>query len=453
MRNKYTASVAACRRSSSIAAPSSRPRSIKCEHCGGEFGPSKDRKRFCSRPCFQQWERDRASEARALGIPLVQKSTPPAREDSQSLREETYADRCRHWIEETEAEYRIALGETGKRQNRPPLILTGHGISISVKGGALQVRDGLTHHPQERKELLIFPGRHNVPSRMVLLGESGSVTIDAMRWLSEQDVPLIVLNFLGEVVTSTLSRHSDPDHQVRQMQILCLRTDRSLQIAKWLISEKLKATIVNLNLFPDNKAKSEADRTIQSCLVGVERASTTSALFLLEATAAQAYFDQWQELPLRWTSTSLKAIPESWLSFGSRNSEVSGTNRHASHPVNAMLNYAYGVCEAQTLIACRSSGIDPTISYLHSLRPDRNNLVYDLMELLRLRVDRRVNLLLQKVTLSKSDFELSVNATCRLNPHIAAYLTSTVALEVNSQESAKTISLLISELRIRCQNP
>ena len=62
-------------------------------------------------------------------------------------------------------------------------------------------------------------------------------------------------------------------------------------------------------------------------------------------------------------------------------------NRHASHPVNAMLNYAYAVLESQVRIATVAHGLDPTIGYLHTSRPGRVALVYDLMEPLRPRVD------------------------------------------------------------------
>jgi CRISP-associated protein Cas1 len=70
---------------------------------------------------------------------------------------------------------------------------------------------------------------------------------------------------------------------------------------------------------------------------------------------------------------------------------VSGGNRHATHLVNAMLNYAYAVLESQVRIATVSSeGLDATIGYLHACRPGRMALVYDLMEPLRPRVDQSV---------------------------------------------------------------
>jgi CRISPR-associated protein Cas1 len=47
---------------------------------------------------------------------------------------------------------------------------------------------------------------------------------------------------------------------------------------------------------------------------------------------------------------------------------ISGRNRHATDPVNAMMNYAYAVLESQVLTATVAAGLDPTIGYLHSSR-------------------------------------------------------------------------------------
>jgi CRISPR-associated protein Cas1 len=69
---------------------------------------------------------------------------------------------------------------------------------------------------------------------------------------------------------------------------------------------------------------------------------------------------------------------------------VRDRNRHATHPVNAMLIYAYTVLESQVRIAAVAQGLDPTIGYLHTSRRGRVALAYDLMEPLRPRVDRLV---------------------------------------------------------------
>jgi CRISPR-associated protein Cas1 len=98
---------------------------------------------------------------------------------------------------------------------------------------------------------------------------------------------------------------------------------------------------------------------------------------------------------------------------------ASGRNRHATHPVNAMLNYAYAVLESQLRISTLSQGLDPTIGYLHACRPGRVALVYDLMEPLRPRVDRSVLGFLLSHAFSPGDFVLRADGVCRLHPQLA----------------------------------
>jgi CRISP-associated protein Cas1 len=84
-----------------------------------------------------------------------------------------------------------------------------------------------------------------------------------------------------------------------------------------------------------------------------------------------------------------------------------------------MLNYAFAVLESQVRIATVSQGLDPTIGYLHTCRPGRAALVYDLMEPLRPRVDRRVLDFICSHTFAPSDFVLDTDGVCRLHPQLA----------------------------------
>lgn len=51
--------------------------------------------------------------------------------------------------------------------------------------------------------------------------------------------------------------------------------------------------------------------------------------------------------PLGWLGTGRHPIPDDWRYVGSRAWPLSGTNRKATHPVNAMLNFGYALLEAR----------------------------------------------------------------------------------------------------------
>jgi CRISP-associated protein Cas1 len=155
-----------------------------------------------------------------------------------------------------------------------------------------------------------------------------------------------------------------------------------------------------------------------------EPVEDVETLRLIEARAAVAYFGVWQALPMRWKGTARHPIPKDWLTVGQRQSLLNGSNRNATHPLNALLNYTYGVLESQVRITALSKGIDPTIGYIHVNRPGRVAFVYDLMEPLRPEIDELILDFIRSQTLSPSDFVLSGKGVCRLHPQMARRVAS-----------------------------
>ena len=74
-----------------------------------------------------------------------------------------------------------------------------------------------------------------------------------------------------------------------------------------------------------------------------EPPGTIDDLRLLEAWAAISYFAAWRSIELRWKWTWKKPIPPEWRRVGMRQDVLRRSNRHARHPVNALLNYGYAV--------------------------------------------------------------------------------------------------------------
>lgn len=156
-----------------------------------------------------------------------------------------------------------------------------------------------------------------------------------------------------------------------------------------------------------------------------------------------AYFKCWQTLRLHWKGMGRKPVPLEWHHAGLRQSFVSGTNRHATHPVNATLNYAYGVLESQVRTATVAAGLDPTIGYLHACRPGRVALVYDLMEPLRPRVNRLVLNFVQGRTFNSRDVVLTERGVCRLHPQLAR---TVAGLRMGDPAMQKVVATIGSEL-------
>jgi CRISPR-associated protein Cas1 len=141
----------------------------------------------------------------------------------------------------------------------------------------------------------------------------------------------------------------------------------------------------------------------------------------IEGRAAFSYFTAWQALPLKWKGLGRRPIPDDWHQVGPRTSGRNkiGTNRNATHPVNAISNYAYAVLESQVRMQIVTHGYDPTIGFLHTYNVDRPALVFDLMEPQRPIVDRKVLKFVQAHTFHSADFTIRSNGVCRSNPELA----------------------------------
>jgi CRISP-associated protein Cas1 len=152
-------------------------------------------------------------------------------------------------------------------------------------------------------------------------------------------------------------------------------------------------------------------------------------------------------LPLRWKGTGRKPIPPEWRYVVARPSMASGRNRHATHPINAMLNYAYAVLESQVRIETTAQGLDPHVGYLHACRRGRVALVYDLMEPVRPLVDRLVLDFVCSHTFSPSDFTVSTNGVCRLHPQLARQLTGLTMSHETIQELVLWLVRTMKQIR------
>lgn len=326
-----------------------------------------------------------------------------------------WATRAEHWQRD---KVRGPRGRPSKRREPEALILSGHGVNLRVEHGALVVQNGFTHYPQKRETWRFFPSDRRVPSRIVLLDADGSVSFDVLAWLSARDIPMIHINWQGEVMTVGGQRAIDP--KLYRAQLAAQESKAGLSLATELVRKKIAASLDTLQSLPDTTERRQSMVKLGKSLGMLDKGPQISieGLRLVEGRAALAYLKGWQSLSIQWKGIGRKPIPDNWYKIGLRQSHLSGTNRHATHPFNAMLNYAYGMLESQVRIAAVTAGLDPTIGYLHATRPGRVALVYDLMEPLRPRVDQQILRFIQCNILSPSDFTLSTAGVCRLHPQL-----------------------------------
>jgi CRISPR-associated endonuclease Cas1 len=380
--------------------------------------------RFCSRTCQTQWF-----------VPFVSKDSPVRRAkaakqigspDNEYLKliegddDAIWALRAKYWDAQTDRSPQPKIDSDNDIAPAQPLILSGHGVSLRVRRGALVIRDGFTHYPQVPQETILFPGDWRLPPRIVLLDTNGSVSFDVIEWLADRDIPLVILNWQGKVITALGGDSNSIDPTVRHAQLQALNNDTGLRLAVELIRRKIEASKETTKQHAPAAVLDGSLEKLDACLSALNGTETNViGVRLIEAQAALAYFGTWMGMPMKWKKLSRKPIPPGWAVVGQRESLLSGTNRNATHPVNAMLNYGYRVLESQVQIAAHRGGLDPTIGYLHACRPRRTALIYDLMEPFRPMVDRRVLEMIRNCTFSPDDFVITDTGVCRLHPELA----------------------------------
>jgi CRISPR/Cas system-associated endonuclease Cas1 len=70
------------------------------------------------------------------------------------------------------------------------------------------------------------------------------------------------------------------------------------------------------------------------------------------------------------------------------------TTRPAATPINALLNYSYGLAEIECRLAAITVGLDPGMGIVHTDKRNRDSLALDLLEAIRPLVERNVLTLL-----------------------------------------------------------
>ncbi len=294
----------------------------------------------------------------------------------------------------------------------------------------MAIRNGFTHYPQSQETYRFFRGEFAIPPRIVMLDGSGSVSFDVLAWLSEQNVPLIRVDWQGNVQSVLTSNgYAANQHRVQWQRDTRANPKQRMAFSIDLIKRKIEDCIKTLETsIVRSPAWERAMKRAYSDLTRIEcdPPQHVATLRALEGCSAAAYFRAWREIPLHWKGLNQRPIPNSWQRIGSRTSlfKLAG-NGNAAHPINAMINYAYAILESQVRIQCVADGYDPTVGIMHESRDGASAFVFDMMEPERPKVDRSILEFIKSHTFHAADFVIRSEGVCRLNPETARCVAQT----------------------------
>jgi CRISPR-associated endonuclease Cas1 len=271
--------------------------------------------------------------------------------------------------------------------------LEGGLLFISEPDTALQIRKGaLCARYRDGVERTFPPGRHHVHS-IILASPGANVTIEAMRFAIDEGITIFVMHRAGEAL-AILTDAPTVDATAHALQLrraqLGAPPKKRLEVARAILAMKMEACELS-------------EGETQAALQSVTRARDHNELLIAEAQTARVYWKRYVGFRPRLTDR----CPAAWSVFRGR-LEKRGRQlvpRWARTPCNAALNYGYAVTLGNCTRALVGLGLDPAFGFLHhGDTPGRLSLSYDVIELLRPRVDECVFRFLKSRPFDRKEF-------------------------------------------------
>jgi CRISPR-associated endonuclease Cas1 len=313
--------------------------------------------------------------------------------------------------------------DRARRVSCPPVIALGAEASLKVRGGALAIE----HEPEGKRETMRLDVDTEPKPVAILFDSNGEwMTGEALRWCARYGISVILPDGPGAVMTfihsaleaESASQLADTSPAVIRAQCMA----EPLGVARELVRTKIKGELETV----------ERDRSARlsrlsewETRIGASR--TIGELLIVEAKAAADYWRHFSNMGLREARGG--NLPRTWLRFANRQKGAGFLgSKHASHPVNAMLNYAYVVEAGRLAKALVARGLALQIGYLHSDKKGRNSLVWDAIEPMRVEINDKVFRYIESREFKRSDFIQTSASSYRLERDVIQQLLHKASL-------------------------
>ncbi|MDQ3690973.1 MAG: CRISPR-associated endonuclease Cas1 [Chloroflexota bacterium] len=300
-------------------------------------------------------------------------------------------------------------------------VASGYGIRIFVWRGRLRVDDGIGANRRSR----LFHRATSGLRRLVVLGHTGYVSLEALRWLADLKAGFLQIDADGRVVAAFGPPGTDRP-SLRRAQAVASQNGRALVLSRWLVDLKVAAQAETLSAFPNLPHADEAIAIIAAYREAIADAGSVDELRSSEAFAAGAYWQVLGPLQVRFAKRDAERVPSHWRTFGGRGSPIGNGPRLAGNPANAVLNYLYALLEAEATLAARIIGLDPGLGVMHVDQAHRDSLSADLMEPIRPIVDAYAFELLASRPFAARDYHETRAGVCRVTPPLTHELAETL---------------------------
>ncbi|MHB1740015.1 MAG: CRISPR-associated endonuclease Cas1 [Actinomycetes bacterium] len=286
-------------------------------------------------------------------------------------------------------------------------------LHLATPGARASIRAGRVLVGKSGEELGSIP-----IERVLALVVHGNVDVSSglLRELLWRRVPVVWCSGTGRVIgfaASTAGPNGGP--RVRQH---VMSASGHLGLAREFVAAKIGNQATLLRRHGDAAVTVAELRELQR---RATRVTSLAGLFGVEGDAAARYFEQFHSMLTRTVRG------EGGISF------VGRTRRPARDPVNAALNYSYGLLLADIIRAVVACGLDPHAGFLHSSERNKPALALDLCEEFRAPIaDSVVISAFNNRELTASSFSV-VTGSSRLRDNARAALVAAYERRVTTQ--------------------
>lgn len=238
--------------------------------------------------------------------------------------------------------------------------------------------------------------RKNAPTREYPLGSlqqvlvmNGGISIssDAIEECAKRGIPIHFLDYAGRAYASLFSGQLTGTVKTRREQLIAYTDLRGLELGKAFAFGKIHNQLNQLRYMTKNRIDKmpELVTEVRQAAIDLEAMAdelqnlygnniddVRGHLLSIEGRAAQIYWNQLKKLLV---------IETDW---------PGREGQGATDLINSLLNYGYGVLYTKVEQALILAGLDPFAGFVHTDRPGKPSLVYDVVEEFRQPVVDRV---------------------------------------------------------------
>lgn len=323
------------------------------------------------------------------------------------------------------------------KSKKDVLVIGGYQASLGVKkhfGVPALV------YTNKGTETIFERGEHGL-KRIVWLFAMTRPTQQALYWIQQEKIELVIIGKQGEDLTENSIRNENDYLQTQQID---LNRDEQMQLeyARHIMLQKTQGQANTLRKYAhmfNNAEKNASD--IEGLSRWYEQAGnrwtqTKQSQMVLEANCANIYFESWHGLQVKWVKEDEKMINPKYRAYENRADHDTLENKRAHQPVNALLNFAYHSVEKRLRRCCLKAGIKTTLSFYHanSAQQDTNakreSLLFDLIEPLRPMIEAAILKFLDKNALHIEWFIVDEYKVVHLNHMLVELLTMWLEREI-----------------------